>query len=107
MKTESKQKILYWGVKPQIQSRPTKNAKGMAFTNERRARQEGKSFFYHAIITHRKQTDEARRLSVRGTLDTLSSFNSVSKYNFKRFKKGLPQQKKSVNPYAYLKYLAF
>ena len=103
MKTSSKQKILYWGVKPQIQSRPTKNAKGMAFTNERRARQEGKSFFYHAITTHRKQTDESRRLSVKGTLDILASNNSVTKYNFKRFKKGLPQQKKSVNPYSYLK----
>jgi hypothetical protein len=106
MKTESKNKMLYWGVKVQIQSRPTKNARGMAFTNERRARQEGKSFFYHAILTDRKQTHEARSLSVKGTLDKLASVNSVKIYNVKRYRKGLPQQKAGKNPYSYLKELA-
>lgn len=36
MKTKSKQQILYWGVKPQLDSRPNKLSKGIAFTNERR-----------------------------------------------------------------------
>lgn len=107
MKTSSKQKILYWGVKPQIQNRPNKNAQGMAFTNERRARIEGKSFFYHSIITSRKQSEESQTLSVRGTLDKLASSNSVSRYNIRRFNKGLPQQKKGKNSYAYLKELVF
>ncbi len=107
MKTKSKQQILYWGIKPQIENRPTKNARGMAFTSERRARKNGKSTFYHAIITSNKCTDVARTLSVRGTLDKLASNNSVSKYNFKRYRKGLPQQKKGKNPYAYLKQLVY
>ena len=105
MKTTSKQKILYWGVKPQIQSRPSKIAKGMAFTNERRARINGKSTFYHVIITSNKCTAESRTLAVKGTLDKLASINSVSKWNFKQYKKGLPQQKKAINKYAYLKNL--
>lgn len=105
MKTKSKQQILYWGVRPQIENRPSKVAKGMAFTNERRARIKNKSIFYHAIITSNKSSRDASRLSVKGTLDTLSSINSVSKYNFRQYKKGLPQQKKSKNPYAYLKQL--
>ena len=46
MKKESKQKAIYWGVSTQIKNRPTKNARGMSFTSERRARQEGKSIFY-------------------------------------------------------------
>jgi len=41
---------MYWGVKVQVMARPTKNAKGMAFTSERRARTKGKSIFYHAIM---------------------------------------------------------
>jgi len=103
MKNVSKQKILYWGVKPQIQNRPNKNARGMAFTNERRARIKNKSTFYHAIITDNKCTAECRTLAVKGTLDKLASVNSVSVWNFKRYKKGLPQQRKAKNPFEYLK----
>lgn len=103
MKNTSKEKILYWGVKGQIFSRPSKLAQGMAFTNERRARIKGKSIFYHAIITSNKCTPEARTLSVKGTLDKLASVNSISIYNYKRYRKGLPQQKKAKNTYMYLK----
>ena len=105
MKKESKQKILYWGVKHQIENRPTKNAKGISFTNERRARQENKSFFYSVILTHRKVSDDTRTLSVRGTLDKLATTNSVKKWNFKRYKQGLPQQRPSKNNFEYLKSL--
>lgn len=105
MKTKSKQQILYWGVKPQINNRPSKLARGIAFTNERRARINGKSTFYHAIITNNKCKDEIRSLSCKGTLDKLASINSVSRYNFKRYKAGLPQQRKAKNPYEYFKQL--
>jgi len=107
MKTKSKQQILYWGVKPQIQNRPNKLSKGMAFTNERRARRNNKSIFYSAIISNNKCSKESRSLSVRGTLDKLASINSVSKYNIKRYKAGLPQQRKAKNSFAYLKELVF
>lgn len=102
MKKSSKQKIIYWGVMPQIENRPTKNAKGMAFTNERRARQKGKSIFYRTILSNQRITDEARTLSVRGTLDTLAFRNSLTKYNYKRFKSGLPMQKPSDHKKQYL-----
>jgi len=107
MKTKSKEKILYWGVKPQIKNRPSKVARGMAFTNERRARIKNKSTFYHAIITDNKCTADCRTLTVKGTLDKLASTNSVSKWNFKRYKNGLPQQKKAKNSYTYLKELVY
>lgn len=94
MKKSSKQKIAYWGIIPQIEKRPSKNAKGMAFTNERRARKKGESIFYRAILSNQRTTDEARTLSVRGTLDILAFRNSVTKYNFKKFRTGLPMQKK-------------
>ena len=105
MKKESKQKLLYWGINTQVENRPTKNAKGMSFTNERRARQEGRSFFYQDIITNRKQSSESRSLSVRGTLDKLASQNSVKKWNFSRYRKGLTQQRPFRNSFAYLQKL--
>ena len=107
MKTKSKQQILYWGVKAQIESRPSKLAKGIAFTNERRARIKNKSVFYSAILTNNRQSKESRSLSVKGTLDTLASINSVTIYNFKRYRKGLSQQKKAKNKFEYLKELIY
>ena len=105
MKLASKQKAVYWGVTVQINNRPSKLSKGVAFTNERRARKNGKSTFYHVIITSQRQSNESRTLSVKGTLDKLASINSVSKYNFRRYKKGLPQQKRGANN-GYLKALS-
>ncbi len=105
MKTKSKQQILYWGVKVQIENRPNKTAKGMAYTNERRARIKNKSTFYAIILTNNKCTKEARSLAVKGTLDSLMSLNSVSRYNWKRYKAGLKQQKNGKNPFEYLKQL--
>jgi hypothetical protein len=99
MKKISKLNILSWGVSVQIKNRPSKVAIGMAYTNERRARVKGKSIFYHHIITNNKCSPESRRLAVRGSLDTLNIVNSVSLYNYKRFKNKLPQQKKASNDY--------
>jgi len=107
MKTKSKKQILYWGVKPQIENRPSRLAKGMAYTNERRARIKNKSTFYHAIITNNKCSDISRRLAVRGTTDILAFINSVSRYNWKRYKAGLTQQRKAKNNLEYLKKLIY
>lgn len=103
MKTKSKQQILYWGVKPQLDSRPNKLAKGIAFTNERRARIKNKSVFFSFILSNNNCSKESRSLSVKGTLDKLASINSVNKYNWKRYKLGLPQQRPSKNKFEYLK----
>ena len=97
MKKTSKHKVNYWGVSIQLNNRPTKNAKGMSFTNERRARSKGKSIFYQVILSRQRTTNDARKLTVRGTIDSLAYRNSVTSYNWRRYKKGLKQQRKGTN----------
>lgn len=92
MKQESKDLIKKWCISGQIGSRPTKAAKGMSFTNERRARRTGNSMFYAGFYDSKyKTTDECRTLSVYGTLDRLR-VSTARKLSMRRFR----QRKKSI-----------
>lgn len=74
-------------VESQLKRRPNKTAKGMAYTNERRARAKGCSFFYAAFVDYSKAdiSDVCRTLSVKGTADKLAAHNSVTKYKMKKW----------------------
>ena len=94
MKQKSKDLIKKWCVSSQISSRPTKAAKGMSFTNERRARKTNNSMFYAGFYNSKyKTTDECRTLSVCGTLDKLR-VSTARKLSMRRF-----IQKRSVLKY--------
>ena len=87
MKNISKQNIEKFCISSQISNRPNKLAKGIAYTNERRARQTNNSFFYAGFVDRRKykQTDVCRTLSVRGTTDILHRRNCVKIYKMKQY----------------------
>lgn len=88
MKQASKKNIERFCITRQIEGRPNKLAKGIAYTNERRARQTNNSFFYAGFVDQRKykQTDVCRTLSVRGTTDILHRRNSVKIYKMKQYR---------------------
>lgn len=88
MKTKSKQNIKDWHISNQIKYRPTKTAKGITYTNERRAKQRGNfSFLYSVILTKLTVSRECQRLSTRGTLDSLSYTNKIKKHKMKLWQK--------------------
>ena len=88
MKETSKKNIIRYCISSQIDNRPTKNAKGMCYTNERRARQTNNSFLYAGFVdkSKYKQSDESRTLSVKGTLDKLVSLNKLKIAKIKNFR---------------------
>ena len=98
MKTKTKLHIDKLCISSQVANRPTKNAKGMCYTNERRARRTNNSFLYAAFVDKRRytQTNEARTLSVKGTLDRLACVNSVTKFKFKKYRKSLAAKNSTI-----------
>lgn len=88
MKLKSKELIKAYCIGSQIRCRSNKQAKGMTFTNERRARRTGNSFLYAAMKSGTYQiTSDCSRLSVYGTLDTLGGYlgNKMKKEKLRRW----------------------
>lgn len=85
MKIISKKNIDKWCISWQIQKRPSKVAKGILYTNERRARKTNNSFLYAGFVDKSKYkiTNECRSLGVYGTLDSLTC-NKLKKFKIKQ-----------------------
>lgn len=86
MKAQRIENINKWCISTQINNRPNKTAKGLTYTNERRARKTNNSFLYAGFKSPKyKQTDICRTLAVKGTADKLST-STATKLSIRRFK---------------------